>query len=477
MSASIDIGMVDGIELAKLVRRGDVTALELLEATIERIERLNPVLNAVITNMYDEAKFSLSHPLPDSPLAGVPFLLKDFLAEYANVRFTEGSKFLQNYVPDEDSELVRRYKAAGLVFVGKTNTPEFAVGPTTEPRLFGPTRNPWNTDLTPGGSSGGAAASVAARIVPIAHGNDAGGSIRLPAACCGVFGLKPTRGRNPLGPHYGDVFSGLVSEHVLTMSVRDSAAVLDATSAPDVGDPYIAPTPSRTFLEETSLEPKPLKIAFSEKTLLGTELHLDCRNALKDAANLCSNLGHQVEEANLTVDGYALWEAFTTVLAAGFAWSISDWSRKLGHCPTSEDFEPFVWAYTERGRQLSASDYLLAVQDLQRFTREIAKLFQEYDVWLTPTLGEPPLPLGTFSYSGGDPFEVRRRMTRFSPFAFLSNVTGQPAMSVPLFWNDNNLPLGSHFMGKFGDEATLFRLASQLETARPWMPRKPPVSA
>ena len=477
MPLSDETALLDGIGQAELVRRREVTSLELVEAAIERIERLNPTLNAVVTPMYDEARAVASGPLPDGRLAGVPFLLKDFLAEYAGVRFTEGTEFLSDYVPAEDSELVRRYKAAGLVFVGKTNTPEFAIGPTTEPRLFGPTRNPWDTSRTPGGSSGGAAAAVAAGMVAIAHGNDAGGSIRQPAACCGVFGLKPTRGRNPLGPHYGDIFSGLVSEHVLTRSVRDSAAVLDATSAPDVGDPYPAPPPARPFLDEVGADPGSLRIAFSGEPLLGTEVHQDCLGALRDAADLCSGLGHRVEEAAPVIDGQALWQAFTTVLAAGFAWGISDWARRTGRTPTPEQFEPFVWSYTERGRSLSASDYLLAVQDLQAVARQVARFFESYDVWLTPTLGEPPVPLGTFAFDGGDPFEVRRRMTRFSAFSYLSNVTGQPAMSVPLYWNADGLPLGSHFAGRFGEEGTLFRLAAQLESARPWTHRRPLVSA
>jgi amidase len=407
----------------------------------------------------------------------VPFLLKDFLAEYAGVRFTEGTAFLKEYMPDQDSELVRRYKRAGLIVVGKTNTPELAIGPTTEPRLFGPTRNPWDTARTPGGSSGGSAAAVAAGLVAMAHGNDAGGSIRIPASCCGVFGLKPTRARNPLGPHYGDVFSGLVAEHALTRSVRDSAALLDATSGPDLGDPYWAPPPERPFLEEVGADPGRLRIAFTARTPVGTPVHPDCVEAVRDAAALCAELGHEVTEAAPAIDGELLWRGFTTVLSAGFAWGIEDWGRRTGRTPTAEFFEPFVWAFTRKGHQLSASDYLLLIQDLQRISRDVARFFQDYDIWLTPTLGEPPVPLGTFSFTGGDPFELRRRIATFSPFTYLANVTGQPAMSVPLFWNAEGLPVGTHFMGRFGAEATLFRLAAQLETARPWARRRPPVSA
>ena len=472
-----DLALVDATAQAELVRQKELKPVELVNAAIERVDRINSSLNAVILPMYEHGREVASGPIPDGPFAGVPFLIKDFLAEYAGFPFSEGSVFLKGYVPGEDSELVKRYKRAGLVFIGKTNTPEFAIGPTTEPRLFGPTHNPWDTTRTPGGSSGGAAAAVASGMVPMAHGNDAGGSIRIPAACCGVFGLKPTRARNPLGPNYGDLISGLVSEHVLTRSVRDSAAMLDATSGPDAGDPYWAPPPARPFAQEAGTNPGRLRIAFSTQTPLGTVLHPDSLASVRDAANLCAELGHEVVEASPTFDAEAMWHSFTTILSAGFAWAVKDWERRLGREATPELLEPFVWAFTGRGREVSATDYLLALQDLQRISRDVARFFDDYDVWLAPSLGEPPVPLGTFAYSGGDPFEVRRRMTAFTPFTFVSNVTGQPAMSVPLYWNDDGLPMGSHFAGRFGDEATLFRLAAQLEEARPWAARRPPVSA
>ncbi|MFQ5520955.1 MAG: amidase [Candidatus Methylomirabilia bacterium] len=472
-----ELSFLDATAQAELVRKKEVKAIELVDAAIERIERLNPNLNAVVTPMYDLARRAASGPLPDGPFAGVAFLLKDFLAEYAGVRFTEGSAFLRDYVPDHDSELVRRYQRAGLIVVGKTNTPELAIGATTESRLFGPAHNPWDLGRTPGGSSGGAAAAVAAGLVPMAHANDAGGSIRIPASCCGVFGLKPTRARNPLGPHYGDVFSGLVAEHAVTRSVRDSAALLDATSGPDLGDPYWVPPPARPFLQEVRADPGRLRIALTTRTFLGTKLHPDCLGAVREAAGLCAELGHEVVEAAPEIDGELLWRGFTAVLSAGFAWAIEDWRRRTGRTPTVESFEPFVWAFTERGRRLSAPDYLLVLQDLQRVTREVARFFVDYDVWLTPTLGEPPVPLGTFKFSADDPLKLRRRVAAFSPFTYASNVTGQPAMSVPLFWNAEGLPVGTHFVGRFGEEATLFRLAAQLEAARPWAGRRPRVSA
>src|SRR5205807_2664545 len=289
-------------------REKSVRSIELVEAAIARIGSLNPKLNAVVTPMFDRARAEASVALADGPFTGVPFLLKDLVAEYAGVRFTEGSAFLDgHYTPESDSELTRRLRRAGLVVIGKTNTPELGILPTTEPRLFGPTRNPWNLGRTPGGSSGGSAAAVAAGLVAMAHANDGGGSIRIPASCCGLFGLKPTRGRNPLGPIYGDIFSGLVVEHGLTRSVRDSAALLDATAGPDLGDPYSVPSPARPFLEEVEAAPDQLRIGFSIRTPLGTELHPDCVAAVRDAAALCESLGHEVVEAAPRFDGEQLW--------------------------------------------------------------------------------------------------------------------------------------------------------------------------
>ncbi len=473
-----DLADLDALAQAELIRRGEITSLELVEAAIARVEKVNPTINAVVLKLYEQARAVARAPLPAGPLSGVPFLLKDFLAEYAGVPFTEGTAYLKHYIPSADSELVRRYKQAGLVFIGKTNTPELAVGPTTEPRLFGPTRNPWDTTRTAGGSSGGAAAAVASGMVPMAHGNDAGGSIRVPAACSGVFGLKPTRARNPLGPHYGDLMSGLVAEHALTRSVRDSAALLDASAGPDLGDPYCAPPPARPFLQEVGAPVGKLRIAFSTRTIAGLALDPQCVAAVEDAARLCAELGHEVVEATPTIDPERFFLAFTSVLAAGFTWAIEDWTRRLGRAPTEAEFEPFVWSFTGRGRQITAPDYLLALQDLQQISRVVAQFMVAHDVWLTPMLGEPPVPLGTFAYqAGSDPFELRRKMARFTPFSYFANATGQPAMSVPTYWTPSGLPVGNQYVGRFGDEATLFRLAAQIENARPWAQRRPPVWA
>jgi len=471
-----DPGLLDAIAQAELVRRKEVKPIELVEAAIGRIERLNPKINAVVTKMYDIARESAEQPLPDGPLAGVPFLLKDLTAAYAGVPMGWGSEFTRKYVPDHDSELVRRQKRAGLVFLGKTNTPEFGLLATTEPRAYGPTRNPWDTSRIAGGSSGGAAAAVAAGMVAIAHGNDGGGSIRGPAACCGVFGLKPTRGRNPAGPDYGERVAGLAAEHALTQSVRDSAALLDATCGPDIGDPYWAPPPARPFLQEVDADPGRLRIAFSAETLAGTPVHPDCIEAVRDAASLCADLGHEVTEGRPETNVEMLGEALTTVWAASCASSIDSFSRLMGKTPDQEQLEPLTWALIEFGRSRTAADYFASITLIHKVSREIGRFFIDHDLWLTPTTTDPPLPLGTIESTPEQPFRAWARSGRFLAFTSICNVTGQPAMSVPLNWNAEGLPIGSHFIARFGEEATLFRLAAQLEQARPWRNRTLPTS-
>jgi amidase len=472
-----ELAWLDATAQAELVRKREVKPIELVEAAIRRIEKVNPQLNAVITEMDDLAREVAAKELPEGPFTGVPFLLKDLQAAYEGVRMTAGSKYLRDFKPNGDSELVRRYKRAGLIVVGKTNTPEFGILPTTEPELTGRTRNPWDTTRATGGSSGGSAAAVAAGMVPMAHANDGGGSIRIPASCCGVFGLKPTRARNPLGPHFGDLFSGLVAEHAVTRSVRDSAALLDATAGPEPGDPYCALPPSRPFAQEVGADPGRLRIAFTTTAPTGVPIHDDCVAAVQDVAKLCTELGHELIEAAPQLNGEMLVQSFMAIWSAGNAWMADSLSFAIGKKPTPEDFEPGTWALMEMGRQVSAPAYLLAVQTLQVYSRRIAQFMESYDVMLTPTLAEPPLPLGSFDSTPEDPMAGMRRAGLFVPFTPICNATGQPAMSVPLCWNADGLPIGAHFIGRFGDEATLFRLAAQLEAARPWADRRPPVSA
>ena len=471
-----DLAHLDAIAQADLISRKQAKPIELVDAAIERIERLNPTLNAIVTPMYDEARKVASGTLPDGPFTGVPFLLKDLTASYAGVRITSGSAYLRDFVANHDSELVSRYKRAGLIVIGKTNTPEFGLVPTTEPLLFGPTRNPWDTERTSGGSSGGSAAAVAAGIVPMAHGNDGGGSIRIPASCCGLFGLKPTRARNPLGPDFGDLMNGLVQEHALTRSVRDSAALLDATSGPDLGDPYWAPPPERPFLQEVGADPGKLRIAFTTESSTGVPVHPDCVAAVKDAAALCADLGHEVIEASPPLNGQMLVQMFTTIWSVGCALTIEGTALLTGRTASEDQFEPLTWGLYQMGRKQNAASYLIAVTMLQMMARGIARFFVDHDIWLTPTMAEPPVPLGWFT-TPENPLEGFSRAAAFVPFTPICNVTGQPAMSVPLYWNDDGLPIGAHFVSRFGDEATLFRLAAQLEQARPWADRRPPVSA
>ena len=472
-----DIALLDATAQAELVRKKQVKPVELVEMAIERAGRVNEKLNAIVTPMYDEALKAAAGHLPDGPFTGVPFLMKDLGPSYAGVRFTSGSVYMKDFIAPEDAELTKRQKRAGLLAMGKTNTPEFGLVPTTEPALFGPARNPWNTDHSTGGSSGGSAAAVAAGVVPMAHGNDGGGSIRIPASCCGVFGLKPTRARTPHGPTVGDIMSGIAIDHALTRSVRDSAALLDATAGPDLGDPYWAPPPARPFIKEVGADPGRLRIAFTAQAPTGAPVHQDCIDAVRDAAALCADLGHHVEEATPIIDGMLFTQAFIAAWSAGAAWGIDGLGHVTGRKIEQDKFEPLTWGLYQMGRAINASDYLLAITAMQQMSRTVARFFVDYDIWLTPIVSEPPPPLGSFDSPPENPMAGFMRAAAYVPFTPLVNATGQPAMSVPLYWNGAGLPIGSHFVGRFGDEATLFRLAAQLEEARPWAHRRPPVSA
>jgi amidase len=472
-----EFAYMDATAQAELVRRGEVEPLELVDTAIERIERLNPRLNAVVTPMYEAARVAAVGELPEGPFTGVPFLLQDLMAECAGIRLTEGSAFLMDFVSGHDSELVARLKRAGLVIVGKTNTPEFGLLPTTEPRLLGACHNPWDQNRTPGGASGGSAAAVASGMVPMAHGNDGGGSLRISSSCCGLFGLKPTRARNPLGPEYGDILAGLFVEHALTRSVRDSAALLDATAGPDLGDPYVAPQRERPYREEVGAAAGCLRIAFSTRLSTNLTIASDCVQAVEDVARLCEALGHEVVEAGPTFDGEVVARHFGFLWSMLPVWTIGYWSRRIDRPITSDQFEPMTWALYEWGRTQPASRYLYAVQTLQKAARSMARFLVNYDLWLTPTLAEPPVALGSFDSTSDQPMQGLTRAALYSPFTSICNITGQPAMTVPLCWDDRGLPIGVHFMGRFGDEATLFRLAAQLEEARPWARQRPLVSA
>jgi amidase len=454
MSTANEVGRLDATAQRALIDKGEVKPSELVEWARERAEALNPQLNAIVTPIEEDG-------------GGVPMALKDLVVEVPGVPFSEGSRYVYGTVSTFESELVSRYRRAGFAFIGKTNTPEFGMAPHCEPDLFGATHNPWSLGHTTAGSSGGAAAAVAAGIVPIAHASDAGGSIRYPASCCALFGLKPTRARNPMGPEYGEALGGAATEHVLTRSVRDSAFALDATSGPDKGDPYWAPPPARPFIDEVGADPGRLRIGFSRVSAEGTPLHPDCLAALEATITLLDGLGHDLTEAPFTEIDERTGAAIGTVFTGATAWVIAYWERRLGRAPQPGELEPMTEAMADAGKSVSAAQWILSGDDINAYTRRAATYFDRFDLFLSPTVTTPPPPLAEMK---ANPNEMIRNA------AIIANLTGNPAMSVPLFWNGDGLPIGSHFLAPFGDEATLLRLASQLEAAQPWADKWPAVS-
>ncbi len=466
----------DGLGLAALVRQGDVSPEELLEAAITRIEARDNTLNAVVIPLFDQARAAIRVGLPDGPFHGGPFLLKDLaLAAMPGVRVTQGSTLFQDAVPDYEASLVTRYRHAGLVFVGRTASPELGLAPTTESKLYGPTRNPWDPTCSTGGSSGGAAAAVVSGYTPMANASDGGGSIRMPASWCGVFGLKPTRARTPAGPMEGIGWAGLECAHAVTRSVRDSAALLDLTQGPDLGAPFAAPPPARPYLEEVSTPPGNLRLAVRTTpfTYDDLPLHPDCQAALDDAVRLCTTLGHVIEPLNYQLDWQPIRDAARLIAATAVRHIIEQRAQELGRKLREADVEPETWRLAEISHTVRAPDYLQALNLLYAAGRAFAATMQGYDAILSPTVPMPPVALdlmSPFSLSG-----VTERRLALS-FTQIANIAGNPAMSVPLYWSDEGMPIGTQFIGHYGDEATLFRLAAQLETARPWFDRRPPLA-
>lgn len=462
---------LDATALAEAMAKGELTAQEVLESAIARAEAVNPELNVIVHQQYDGARATVP---ADGPFKGVPYLLKDLGAFDAGQPCTSGSRLWADFVPDHDATYTERCKAAGLVIMGRTNTPEMGLNATTEPTLHGPTPNPWNHNHSAGGSSGGSAAAVAAGVLPMAHATDGGGSIRIPAANCGLFGVKPTRGRNPAGPDVGEGWSGMSTGHVVSRSVRDSARMMDCTHGPAPGDPYAAPAPARPFIEEVGADPGQLRIALMTNGFDGRPLDPDCIKGTEDAAKLCAELGHHVEPAAPKLDVGGLIAATRTIIAGNVWTAVRLRCEALGRQPSGQDVEPVTWALAQEGTRATAGDYAAAVLNLHQGSRQMAAFFQDYDLILSSTLRHPPLPLGAIDMQDSDLehywhalFEDEIAITPFY------NNTGCPAMTVPLHTSADGLPVGIHFGAPFGDEAALFRLAAQLEAAQPWFDRVP----
>ncbi len=463
-----DYAKYDALGLAELVANRDVSAAELLEEAISRAERVNPQLNAIAYKAYDAARASVERGLPKGAFTGVPFFLKDIFAFATDMPTRQGTAFMPPIPWGQDSNLTARFRKAGLAILGKTNVPEFGLVPTTESRLYGAAHNPWNPDHSTGGSSGGSAALVAAQVVPMAHANDGGGSIRIPASCCGLVGLKPTRGRVSYGPDFGDVVDGLAIDLVVSRSVRDSAAALDAVKGNVQGDPYWAPPAPDSYLGEIKSAPKQLRIAYATSTPDGKPFHPDCAAAVNKAAKLCESLGHIVEEASPSIDQSSLFQPFIAVWSANLAAPIDMIAQLTGQTPSRQLFEGLTWGIYEMGSKITASEYLRAKGVMAQTTRNAARFHETYDMWLTPTLGTPPVKLGTIDMEETDALKVFASLNDYVPFTPIQNVTGQPAINIPLSWNADNLPVGVQFIGRFGDEAGLLKLAAQMEQAAPW---------
>ena len=470
-----DYAAYDGVGLADLIRRRKVSPAEALEAAISLAEKHNPALNAIVLKLYDEARRKAVRRRPDGPFAGVPFLMKDILGAMKGVPTRSGSRSVPAFPDPANATLVDRFEKSGVVTFGKTNVPEFGLLPVTESDLYGPARNPWNVKHTPGGSSGGSGAAVAAGIVPMAHANDGGGSIRIPAACCGLVGLKPTRARNPLGPVIGDVMNGLIAEHIVCRTVRDAATMLDVTHGPADGDPYPAPPVERPFAEEIRRKPKKLRIGFATRNMAGDKLAAECAAAARHAAKLCEDLGHEVEEASPPVASELMSGSFMAIWAAGLAQQIDMIEMVTGAKVAPENLQGLTRGLLAAGRAVTAGAYLNAVAALQVAARAVAEWHKTYDLWLTPTLGAPPLKVGAVDTSIEDPVAAFAPIVDYVPFTALQNATGQPAINLPLHWTKSGLPVGVQFVGRFGEEATLLRLAAQLEKAQPWAGKRPPL--
>jgi amidase len=472
---------LDGLGQAEKVRRGEIRATELVELSIDRIERINPVLNCVVVERFEQALIEARRidagPDGNAPFRGVPALLKDLGQQIEGLPQTNGSRAPLMAAPARDSAIAASYRRAGMVLLGKTSSPEFGNHSTTEPAAHGPCRNPWDTGRTAGGSSGGSGAAVAARMVAIAGASDGAGSIRIPASCCGVFGLKPSRGRITSSPYAGDSLFGLAIGHALTRSVRDSAALLDVSSGSTPGDYWSAPSPARPFAEEVGADPGRLRIAVSNKHLTGAEVHPDCVAATERAAELLTRLGHRVEEGEPSFELSAMTHSMLDLWATGNLTAQLAIAGALERSLASDELEPTTWELIEHARRLTVADVVHARENLQAVAWRIAEFFERHDLWLTPTLAQPPLPLGELNRSFGTAAGWWEYDLAFNPWNPVANIAGCPSASLPLHWSPDGLPIGSLLTAGYAREATLIQVCAQLEAAQPWHGRAPAISA
>jgi amidase/6-aminohexanoate-cyclic-dimer hydrolase len=469
----------DAVALAELVRRKEVTPAELLDEALRRVEALNPRLNAVTMIQEAVARRLIADGLPDGPLTGVPFLLKDLGCEAIDFPSNNGSRLFAGTRYAKDSAIYARIKAAGVVTFGRTASPEGGIGPVTEAAVYGgPTRNPWNLEHTPGGSSGGSGAVVSAGIVPAAHGSDGGGSVRIPASSCGLFGFKPTRARLPDGPYVGEGWAGMAIDGFLTRSVRDTAVLLDATQGADLGAPYVAPPLQGTFRDALDRRDGRLRIAYATTTLTGEAIDPACRTAVEQAARLLAKLGHHIEEALPDADTPGMMAAWTKIVACGSALSVDSAVRRRGRPLAADEIEGIARGAIAYARTVSGADYLEAINKVHAYGREMAAFLDRYDVLLTATLAEPPAVIGRFNHKPEDYVDYRMgpgRVFAYSPFTAAFNASGQPAASLPLHWTADGLPVGVHLAAAFGRDEMLMGLCARIEEAQPWFDRRPPL--
>ena len=457
----------DALGLAELVRTKQISSIELLEVAIALTEKLDSKLNAVPIKHFELARENLKNNTDSGIFNGVPFLLKDLNNYLRGTVTSGGSRVLENITSDHTSELVKRTLDSGLNIFGKTNSPELGLTVTTEPVLYGPTRNPWDLDRSSGGSSGGASSAVAAGIIPMAQASDGGGSIRIPASCCGLFGLKPTRARTPLGPVSLEGWGGQSIFHCVSVSVRDSAALLDVTSGPEKGAPYRSAYQEKSFLEQINIEPGNLKIGYLEDSSISVDQ--DVKEVMNSTIDLCQKLGHSVESTKINFSSEEISLAIITIISSNVSYAVKSQSDQTGREVSNEYFENVTLQMAENGNNFSASDYVNAIKINHRLGQELEKMFDHYDVLLSPVLASPPVKIGTIDMNTNDMKTYVERLTKYSPFTGIFNQSGQPSMSVPLFRTKDNLPVGSMFSAAFGNENLLFSLAGQLEQAQPWV--------